>query len=131
MSLRFAVIPGLGAAALVSFALMNATTVAAHENASKPAFYITKVKPIFDDNCARCHGGINHRGGLNIDTRAGLLEGVLKSIALDASLDVRQIGKEIFRAYKALLPGRVERFISNVYVHDDISHIYLSASLRH
>jgi cytochrome c len=75
MNLRFAVIPGLGAAALVSFALMNATNVQAHEDASKPEFYVTKVKPIFDANCARCHGGTNHRGGLNIDTRAGLLKG--------------------------------------------------------
>ena len=75
MNLRFAIIPGLGAAVLVSFALINTTTVAAHENASKPEFYITKVKPIFDANCARCHGGTNHRGGLNIDTRSGLLKG--------------------------------------------------------
>jgi cytochrome c len=75
MNLRFAVIPGLGAAALVSFALMNATTVAAHENASKPEFYVTKVKPIFDANCARCHGGANHRGGLNLDTHESLLKG--------------------------------------------------------
>jgi hypothetical protein len=75
-------------------------------------------------NCVR-PSAINH------DTRASLLEGVLKLTALDASLDVRQIGEEIFRAYKALLPGRVERFVSKVYVHDDISHIYLSASLRY
>jgi cytochrome c len=75
MNVRFAVIPGLGAAALVSFCLMKASTVGAHENASKPEFYLTKVKPIFDANCARCHGGTNHRGGLNFDTRAGLLKG--------------------------------------------------------
>lgn len=75
-------------------------------------------------NCVR-PSAINH------DTRASLLEGVLKLTALDASLDVRQIGEEIFRAYKALLPGRVERSVSNVYVHDDISHIYLPASLRY
>ena len=43
MNVRFAVIPGLGAAALVSFCLMKAYTVGAHENASKPEFYLTKV----------------------------------------------------------------------------------------
>ena len=75
MNLRFAAIPGLGAAALVSFSLMNASTVHAHENAAKPEFYTTKVKPILDANCARCHGGTNHRGGLNIDTRESLLKG--------------------------------------------------------
>lgn len=75
MNVRFAAIPGLGAAALVSVCLINISTVTAHENASKPEFYTTKVKPIFDANCARCHGGTNHRGGLNIDTRQGLMKG--------------------------------------------------------
>jgi cytochrome c len=53
----------------------NTPTASAHEDASKPEFYTTKVKPIFDANCARCHGGMNHRGGLNIDTRESLLKG--------------------------------------------------------
>jgi mono/diheme cytochrome c family protein len=75
MKSRFAVIPGLGAAVLVAFALTNASTVQAHDDASRPEFYTAKVKPIFDANCARCHGGTNHRGGLNMDTRAGLLKG--------------------------------------------------------
>lgn len=39
------------------------------------AFYTQKVQPIFQANCYRCHGGVNHRGGLNIDTKAGLLKG--------------------------------------------------------
>jgi cytochrome c len=75
MNLRFAVIPALGAVALISFALSNASTVRAHDDAAKPEFYTTKVKPIFDANCARCHGGTFHRGGLNIDTRESLLKG--------------------------------------------------------
>jgi cytochrome c len=75
MNARFALIPALGAAALVSLALTDASTVRAHDDASKPEFYATKVKPIFDANCARCHGGTNHRGGLNIDTREALLKG--------------------------------------------------------
>ena len=54
---------------------LNTTSVQAHEDASKPEFYTARVKPIFDTNCARCHGGINHRGGLNIDTREALLKG--------------------------------------------------------
>jgi len=33
------------------------------------------VKPILDANCARCHGGLNKRGGLNMDTRESLLKG--------------------------------------------------------
>jgi mono/diheme cytochrome c family protein len=49
--------------------------VGAQEDASKPEFYTAKVKPIFDENCGRCHEGVNHRGGLNIDTRENLLKG--------------------------------------------------------
>jgi len=63
---------GLSAIALISVGLAS---VNAQDDAAKPEFYTTKVKPIFDANCARCHSGLNHRGGLNIDTRAGLLKG--------------------------------------------------------
>jgi cytochrome c len=37
--------------------------------------YITRVQPILQASCYRCHGGINHRGGLSIQTRAGMLRG--------------------------------------------------------
>jgi len=53
----------------------NATAVAARDDQSKTEYYTAKVKPIFDANCARCHSGVNHRGGLNIDTREALLKG--------------------------------------------------------
>ena len=49
--------------------------VGAQEDAAKPEFYVTKVKPIFDANCARCHGGLNHRGGLSLDTRENMIKG--------------------------------------------------------
>jgi len=42
---------------------------------AKPEFYTYKVRPIFQANCYRCHGGMNHRGGLNMQMRAGLLKG--------------------------------------------------------
>ncbi len=54
---------------------MNLARVVADEDPAKPEYYTTRVKPIFDENCARCHGGENHRGGLNIDTREGMLKG--------------------------------------------------------
>ena len=38
-------------------------------------FYATKVQPVFAANCYRCHGGMNHRGGLQMETRAGMLKG--------------------------------------------------------
>ncbi|KAG1732186.1 clasp N terminal-domain-containing protein [Suillus paluster] len=46
------------------------------------------------------------------DTRARLIEDVIKLSARDASADVRRAGKMIFEAYKALLPDRVESFIA-------------------
>jgi mono/diheme cytochrome c family protein len=39
------------------------------------AFYTQYVQPIFETNCYRCHGGLNHRGHLSLATRAGLLRG--------------------------------------------------------
>jgi cytochrome c len=38
-------------------------------------FYTMSVQPILQANCYRCHGGINHRGGLTLDTPAGILRG--------------------------------------------------------
>ena len=58
---------GIGAA--------NCITVHAGEDAAKPEYYTTKVKPVLDANCARCHAGTFHRGGLNMDTRESLLKG--------------------------------------------------------
>ena len=70
---------GLGviAAAVLASSVMARTVGAAGQadDAAQPQFYTTRVAPVFQANCARCHGGLNHRGGLNMDTRAGLLKG--------------------------------------------------------
>lgn len=47
----------------------------AQDNPASAEFYRAKVKPILSANCYRCHGGMNHRGGLNIDTREAMLKG--------------------------------------------------------
>ena len=47
-------------------------TVNAQDDASQPAFYTTKVKPILVAQCGECHMGTNRKGGLVIDTQAGL-----------------------------------------------------------
>ncbi len=49
--------------------------VRAEEDASKPEYFTTRVRPVFEANCYRCHGGMNYRGGLSMQTRAGLLKG--------------------------------------------------------
>ena len=49
--------------------------VAAQDNPATAEYYTAKVQPILQTNCYRCHGGMNHRGGLSIATRAGMLKG--------------------------------------------------------
>ena len=61
--------------ALVVCSLGTLQPVGAQDSPATAEFYTAKVQPILQANCARCHGGINHRGGLNIDTKAGMLKG--------------------------------------------------------
>ncbi len=37
--------------------------------------YKTLVQPILQKNCYRCHGGMNRRGHLSLQTKAGMLKG--------------------------------------------------------
>lgn len=65
-------------AAIAGFAIafvLWGSNVAGQEDAAKPEFYTTRVKPIFQANCYRCHGGMNRRGSLSMATRAGMLKG--------------------------------------------------------
>lgn len=44
--------------------------------ASGPAdVYTQQVQPVLSANCYRCHGGMNHRGGLRLDSKAGIMAG--------------------------------------------------------
>ena len=68
----------LGTAAVLMLGQGLGTVLAAPDTAPNPAspeFYTTKVQPILKENCYKCHGGMFHRGGLNIQTRAGMLKG--------------------------------------------------------
>lgn len=70
---------------------------AAAPSTSGIAEYQTHVQPILQANCYRCHGGMNRRGGLQMQTRAALLEGGKHGPALipgkpDDSLMLRLIG---------------------------------------
>lgn len=62
-------------AGLTGVALRPGQRVDAQENPAQPAYYTEKVLPVLQANCYRCHGGTNHRGGLNMDTREALLKG--------------------------------------------------------
>lgn len=45
------------------------------QDAALAQFYSDKVLPVLQANCYSCHGGTNHRGGLSLATKAGLLKG--------------------------------------------------------
>jgi cytochrome c len=74
---------GTVALAAAAFLWHPATVAAARADnpaAAIPApntveFYTHNVQPILQANCYRCHGGMNHRGGLSLDTMAGMLKG--------------------------------------------------------
>ena len=93
---------GLGAAAIAAALCgngMHKVNAAADDEATRPQFYTTKVKPIFEANCYRCHGGMNRRGGLSLGTRAGLMKGGRDGVVVvpgnpSASLMVKLIRHE-------------------------------------
>jgi mono/diheme cytochrome c family protein len=92
----------LGAASLAAAAVLWHPAPVAAQAAPDPAsvaFYTQKVKPILDTNCYRCHAGMNHRGGLMMDTRAALLKGGRDGVVLvpghaDQSLLIKLIRHE-------------------------------------
>ena len=63
---------GLG---VIAVAMTTAAAMKPVDEAAKPEFYITKVQPILQTGCYKCHGGEAHRGGLNIVTRDAILKG--------------------------------------------------------
>jgi cytochrome c len=63
------------AAGVVALATCRATPPAAPPAQSAPSLYTQQVEPIFRANCYHCHANGNHRGGLTLDTRAGILAG--------------------------------------------------------
>jgi mono/diheme cytochrome c family protein len=71
----------LGAAAMVLAAFTGASShvqaapAGGQDNAAGLKMYTEKVVPIFQANCYRCHGGMNHRGGFQMDTKAGMAKG--------------------------------------------------------
>ena len=66
---------GVAGVALLGWGLHVGTVQAARDEAATPQFYTTRVQPILQEHCYRCHGGFNHRGGLSLATKAGMLKG--------------------------------------------------------
>ncbi len=66
---------GMAGIVLMGWGLQAGTMQGQQVDAARPEFYTTRVQPILKANCYRCHGGMNHRGGLSLVTRAGMLKG--------------------------------------------------------
>ena len=49
---------------------------------------------------------------LEKEQRAKEIEETIRSTAVDASADVRKVGKKLFEAYKILLPGRLPTYVT-------------------
>ena len=74
------------AVSLVSGSLIlcsgSSAKVGAEEDPGTAAFYSERVQPILQKNCYTCHGGMNHRGGFNMQTKAGMLKGGKDGVAV-------------------------------------------------
>ena len=66
---------GVGVVAIVLVGLGLRVGAQQPVDASKPEFYTTQVLPILKANCYACHGNGNHKGGLSLETKAGMLKG--------------------------------------------------------
>ncbi|HST88561.1 MAG TPA: c-type cytochrome domain-containing protein, partial [Ktedonobacterales bacterium] len=84
---------------IAGLAVGSGSVGAAGQDAANPAFYTQRVKPIFAANCYRCHGGMNRRGGLSMETRAGMMKGGKDGLAVvpgdpEKSLLVRMMRRQ-------------------------------------
>jgi mono/diheme cytochrome c family protein len=71
---------GVGIAAAIAgwsliAGLRPVTVEAGQSPAANPAFYTQKVKPLLEDQCGKCHFGINKKGGFSMATRAATMKG--------------------------------------------------------
>ena len=54
---------------------MASVVARSQDAAATPDLYTAKVQPILQQNCYKCHGNGNHKGGLVMDTRDSFLKG--------------------------------------------------------
>jgi cytochrome c len=69
------VLAGVGVAAIAVAAGAGLCGVSAAQAPNTPAFYTSKVKPILQANCGKCHMDMNHKGGLAMGTKASMMKG--------------------------------------------------------
>ena len=53
------------------------------DDAAQTHFFETKVRPLLQEHCVKCHGGEKTKGGLKLTTRQGLLQGGDSGPAVD------------------------------------------------
>ena len=70
--MRFAALPATIGLAL---ALLSPCRAAEAPDSHAAEFFEKNVRPVLADNCISCHGPNKTRGGLRLDSKAGLLKG--------------------------------------------------------
>jgi mono/diheme cytochrome c family protein len=65
---------GKGATSIHS-SVFASTIASGQESTEGEALFSTKIKPVLDGQCLRCHGSSLPRGGLRVDSREALLQG--------------------------------------------------------
>lgn len=80
--------------------------------AAARTFYSTRIVPIFEDHCLVCHSASKHKGGLRLDSYAGLIKGGKDGMVIKPG-DAR--GSELFRrvsldpSHEDFMPPRESR----------------------
>jgi hypothetical protein len=64
--------------------------------------------------CALAYINCCNPPDLEKESRALEIENILRKTARDANPDVRKVGREIFNAYKILLPDRVDKYVPSI-----------------
>lgn len=76
MRVKAVCVAGAAVAALALAAgVSQPKDVQAAANPGSVAFYTEQVVPVFKENCYKCHAGMAHRGGFQMDTKAGMFKG--------------------------------------------------------
>ena len=107
MHRRFAV-PGIQAAVVASVVLLNALSAAgAAPDPAAIEFFENRIRPLLADHCYECHSARATRvkGGLRLDTRAGLLSGGASGPVLAAGRPADSLLLQVLRGTAADVPA--------------------------
>jgi cytochrome c len=63
-------------------ATLSPDFVRVHDDPATVDYYKTRVQPVFQQDCYRCHAGYKHEGGFAMQTQAGMRKGGKHGLAV-------------------------------------------------